>query len=324
VLVVVAAGSPSWMARRRWIETHVGRVPPSDRPAATEGYHPPPMADRLPQATAGPEPGDDHRRDRGEATGLALPTTDGADERTTGGVEAAAEVADTAGLPYLQRLHRRLGWFGWWLVAISLAGLAIRLVYLVGWRSPSVPVGDSFYYHQGANLLADGEGYVHPHLFVDGVRTPGADHPPAFLTVLAGFSLVGFRSFFSHQVIGTLLGTLGVAAMGLTGRRIAGERVGLVAAGLTAVNPNLFFYDPGLWAETLVVSTTAFVLLAAYRWWDRPSLAAAAAFGLAVGVAALARSVRAQPWRQREGRVRQGGGGQAHHHPAAPALAPGE
>ena len=42
---------------------------------------------------------------------------------------------------------------------------------------------------------------------------PGADHPPAFLTVLAGFSWLGLRTFFQHQVIGCFLGALGIGAM---------------------------------------------------------------------------------------------------------------
>ena len=39
-----------------------------------------------------------------------------------------------------------------------------------------------------------------------------------------------------------------------------------------------------------MVSTTALVLLAAYRWWDRPSVRSAALFGALVGLAALPRS----------------------------------
>jgi peptidoglycan/LPS O-acetylase OafA/YrhL len=181
--------------------------------------------------------------------------------------------------------------FGWWLAAIVAGGLAVRLVYLLVWRNPWAPVGDPYYYHHGANLLADGEGYLHPYRFLlYGSRVPGADHPPAFLTVLAGFSWLGLRTFFQHQVIGCFLGALGVGAMGLAGRRIAGERVGLIVAALTAVSPNVFFFDPALFSETLVVSSTALVLLAAYRWWDRPSVRAAAVFGALVGVAALVRS----------------------------------
>ncbi|MBN2623558.1 MAG: glycosyltransferase family 39 protein, partial [Acidimicrobiales bacterium] len=190
--------------------------------------------------------------------------------------------ATTAGRP--RRFWR-------WLVAITAAALAVRLTYLLGWRTPWTVIGDPYYYHHGANLLADGEGYVHPYQFLlFGVRLPGADHPPGFMTVLAGFSWVGLRSFFHHQVISCLLGTAGVAAMGLAGRRIAGERVGLIVAALVAFSPNTFYFDAMVVSETMVVATTAAVMLAAYRWWDRPTTRSAVVFGLVVGVAALVRS----------------------------------
>jgi peptidoglycan/LPS O-acetylase OafA/YrhL len=181
--------------------------------------------------------------------------------------------------------------FWWWLAAITAAALAVRLTYLLGWRTPWPIIGDAYYYHHGANLLADGEGYVHPYQFLlFGAHTPGADHPPGFMTVLAGFSWLGLRSFFQHQVIACLLGTAGVAAMGLAGRRIAGQRVGLIVAAMAAFSPNLFYFDAMVVSETMVVATTAAILLTAYRWSDRPTMGNAVTFGLVVGVAALVRS----------------------------------
>jgi 4-amino-4-deoxy-L-arabinose transferase-like glycosyltransferase len=78
--------------------------------------------------------------------------------------------------------------------------------------------------------------------------------------------------------------------MGLAGRRIAGERVGLIVAAMAAFSPNLFYFDAMVVSETLVVATTALLLLTAYRWWDRPTTANAVVFGLVVGLAALVRS----------------------------------
>ena len=249
------------------------------------------MADRSPQAPARPpdvgEPGVEGVEGTPHVDD-AVHTGSPAPERTSAtDTEAPAEAVPEpeAGPP--ERSSR----FGWWLAAVVLGGLAVRLVYLMVWRNPWPPVGDPYYYHHGANLLADGEGYIHPYRFLlYGSRMPGADHPPAFMTILAGFSWLGFRTFFQHQVIGCLLGALGVLSMGLLGRRIGGERVGLIVAVLTAISPNVFFFDPVVLSETLVVSTTALVLLAAYRWWDRPSLRSAALFGALVGVAALTRS----------------------------------
>ena len=207
----------------------------------------------------------------------------GATKAGTGPDTAAGRAAD---LP-LGRPRR----FWWWLVAITGAALALRLTYVLGWRTPWTVIGDPYYYHHGANLLADGEGYVHPYRFLlFGVRMPGADHPPGFMTVLAGFSWLGLRTYFQHQVISCLLGAAGVAAMGLAGRRIAGERVGLIVAVMAALSPNLFYFDALVVSETMVVSTTAAVLIAAYRWWDHPSTGRALTFGVVIGVAALVRS----------------------------------
>jgi peptidoglycan/LPS O-acetylase OafA/YrhL len=181
--------------------------------------------------------------------------------------------------------------FWWWLGAIVGGALVLRLTYLLGWRTPWDVIGDPYYYHHGANLLADGEGYLHPYRYLlFGERSPGADHPPGFMTVLAAFSWLGLRSFFQHQVISCLIGAAGVAGMGLAGRRIAGERVGLVVAGLTALSPNVFHFDASVVSESMVVGTTALVLIAAYRWWDDTTTRSAVVFGVVIGLAALVRS----------------------------------
>jgi peptidoglycan/LPS O-acetylase OafA/YrhL len=191
------------------------------------------------------------------------------------GAEAGAAPDAAAGRPGPTRPRA----FGWWLAAVSAAGLAVRLVYLAGWRTPWTPTGDPADFHRAANLLADGRGYV----------SPWADHAPGFSTVLAVFSWLGLDSFRQHQVIACVLGAAGVALMGLAGRRVAGERVGLIVAGMVALNPNVFAYDAWVTSETLVVAATALVVVAAYRWWDRPTTTAAAVFGLAVGAAGLVR-----------------------------------
>ncbi len=216
------------------------------------------------------------------------PTVTEPDGVPTGGAPADEVAADDAATEDGPVRPRR---FGAWLAVIAVGGLAVRLIYLFGWRNPWPVIGDPYYYHHGANLLADGEGYVHPFRFLlEGVRMPGADHPPGYMTVLAGFSLLGMRSFLWHQVVSCFLGVGGVVAMGLAGRRIAGERVGLIVAVMTALSPNVFLFDAMVLSETLVVSTTAIVLLTAYRWWDRAGTGEAIAFGAAIGVAALVRS----------------------------------
>lgn len=176
------------------------------------------------------------------------------------------------------------------LLAICAVGLAIRVGYVMGWRDVDEIAGDAYYYHHGANLLADGEGFVHPFLWDDGVRAPGADHPPGYLVVLAVSSLLGFDGIRDHQIVSCLLGTGTVALVGVLGRRVAGARTGLIAAGFAAVYPNLWLNDGALMSESLALLFAVVVSLAAYRAWDGPSLPRFAVLGGALGLASLARA----------------------------------
>lgn len=178
------------------------------------------------------------------------------------------------------------------LVAIAAVGLAIRLVYVLAFENPAALVGDSNYYHDAANLLADGKGFIHPVFYMQFLRGPiqAADHPPAYIVALAIPSRLGLRSVLDHQLFSCLLGTATVVVVGFTGRRMAGERAGLIAAALAAVYPNLWLNDGLVMSETLTMLTAAVTVLAAYRFLQEPTARRAAVLGVAVGVFALSRS----------------------------------
>src|SRR5712691_6307922 len=109
--------------------------------------------------------------------------------------------------------------------AIAVLGLGIRIGYVLLFKNPIPVRGDPYYYHNGANLLVDGHGFVHPFLFLEkGQSVPGADHPPAYIVALAASSLVGLRSFLAHQLWSCVMGTATVVVVGLAGREIAGRR----------------------------------------------------------------------------------------------------
>ena len=59
---------------------------------------------------------------------------------------------------------------------------------------------------------------------------------------------------------------------GYAGREIGGRRVGLIAAFLVAVYPNLWMSDELGLSEALSPLLVALVLLTAYRFWKRPGL----------------------------------------------------
>jgi 4-amino-4-deoxy-L-arabinose transferase-like glycosyltransferase len=177
------------------------------------------------------------------------------------------------------------------LTAIAVGALVIRVVYVLGWHDPSPISGDAYYYHHGANLFADGEGFPQPYWYLqENWDTPGAQHPPLYIVALGIGSLFGFDSFFQHQMLSCLLGAATVVVVGWTGLRLAGPAAGLIAAVIAAVYPNLWLNDALVLSETLVQLTTALVVLTAYRFWTRRDWGSAALLGVMVGLAALTRA----------------------------------
>lgn len=63
-----------------------------------------------------------------------------------------------------------------------------------------------------------------------------------------------------------LLGTVSIVVIGLLGRRLGGSRVGLIAAGLAAIYPNIWINDGMLLTETVFILATATALLATYLY----------------------------------------------------------
>jgi 4-amino-4-deoxy-L-arabinose transferase-like glycosyltransferase len=180
--------------------------------------------------------------------------------------------------------------FARWLTIITIVGFAVRLAYVLLVRRDHAVGGDAAFYHMGANLLADGEGFIAPLPHAAGAHVQAADHPPLYLLFLAVPSAIGLRTVLEHLLWSTLLGTGTIALTGALGRRVAGPRAGLVAAAVAAIYPNFWLHDGALLSETMSIFVTTLVLLFAYRAWDRPSLGRTLALGAACGAAMLTRS----------------------------------
>ncbi len=186
----------------------------------------------------------------------------------------------------------------WWaalLLIVALGGVTRGVTLAVTqWGEP--PIGDAVFYHRQANHLADGEGYVEPFGYAEtGVWKPSAMHPPLYSTSLAVVSFLGGRSPDAHRIATVAMGTVSVLLVGLLGRRVAGDRpsagrIGLLAAFLAAIAPNLFQLDEHLMSESLFACFVAGFLLAVYRAWDRPTWQRFAVVGLVGALAALTRS----------------------------------
>lgn len=168
---------------------------------------------------------------------------------------------------------------------IALAGLALRLAYLVVHRGAGIQ-GDALTYWVEADRLANGDGFR--RVFED---VPTAEHPPLHIVLLAAQDWLGIEGYNEQKILLCVVGTLTCVLLGLVGRRLTGrEGTGLLAAGLAAFYPNLWVIDGSLMSETTYVFLLAAVLLAAYRFWDDASLGRGAVLGALIALAALTRA----------------------------------
>ena len=175
----------------------------------------------------------------------------------------------------------------------------------VGSSPSSCLRGDELFYNSEANYVAAGHGFNEPlaaFTHPGEKPPPAADHPPLTVLVLAPVSWLVERAPLSwivkeplhdhvreHRYTMALLGTLLVFLVGLLGRRIGGDTVGLVAAGIAAVSPNIWVNDGLVMSETLTALTVVAALLGAFWWRDRPGWARSAVLGALCGLATLAR-----------------------------------
>lgn len=183
-----------------------------------------------------------------------------------------------------RELDRR--WFRVAFAVIVLAAGVFRVGYVVVAKDAEPLVGDQIYYSAQAVTLADGGGFEDP--FRPGVYA--ADHAPLTALAVAPVSWSNTSHVLAQRLAMAGYGTMVVAGVGLLARWLLGRRAGLIAAGIAAVYANLWMNDGLVMAETLAAGTVVAVLLGTYVYDLRPSRWLAAAAGVAVGVAGLARA----------------------------------
>jgi 4-amino-4-deoxy-L-arabinose transferase-like glycosyltransferase len=186
---------------------------------------------------------------------------------------------------------RRPDRFWTYLLLLAAGGIALRLLYVYVIAPDVRGIGDWRYFHEQANLIARGKGFIDPTDYaLFGRQTAAAGHPPLWPLLLSGVSKLGFTGFHAHRAAGAVLGGGTIVVMGLLGRRLAGARTGLLAAGIYTFDPLVVGADGSLMSECLYGLLVAVVLFAAYRLYDSPSVREAAFLGAAVGLAALVRA----------------------------------
>jgi 4-amino-4-deoxy-L-arabinose transferase-like glycosyltransferase len=172
------------------------------------------------------------------------------------------------------------------LTVITVVAAVWRLGYLVVVRAgDDLMLNDSMYYSFQAGRNGKGEW------FREGLTDlPGAEHGPLTSLFLTPWSLGSGDPVVWQRFANTLLGIATVAVIGLVGRRLAGPRVGLVAAAIAAVYPNLWVNDSLVMSEPLACLIVSVALLVALEFDRRPTVGRAVAVGVLVGLGALTRS----------------------------------
>ncbi|MCC5950459.1 MAG: glycosyltransferase family 39 protein [Acidimicrobiia bacterium] len=178
---------------------------------------------------------------------------------------------------------RRLG-------VVAAVALLWRVAYGLLFKYPNdgcgqMLCGDALYYVRQAQVIAGGG-------FFDDPAAPGmpaADHPPLTALLLVPAAALPYVDVGAARITMAVVGMLVVVVLGLLGRELAGERAGLVAAGLAAANPNLWMNDALPMSEAPAALAVAVVLLGAYRLAARPTPRAAVVLGVCCGLAVLTR-----------------------------------
>ncbi|MEY2453506.1 MAG: hypothetical protein QOD92_3080 [Acidimicrobiaceae bacterium] len=180
--------------------------------------------------------------------------------------------------------------FGRALAAISAAGLAIRVAYVLA-ITDRLQVGlDSTWYQLVGGSIAENKGFVDPeNLYLRQVSVPTAFRPPLYPLFLAGVNRTFGDSARTFQLAGCAVGVLTVVLIGYLGRRVGGKAVGLCAAALAAVYPIFLAVDAAVMSETLYVPLVAGCVLAVYRAMERATALRWALVGLLAGAAILTR-----------------------------------
>lgn len=182
-------------------------------------------------------------------------------------------------------------WVG--LALVTGVAVVIRVVYVVASASTFFPGGDAGFYQFTGRHLAAGDGYISQIRFVLGGHGmfPTAEHPPLFPGVVGAIVKLGGDSTTAQRLIlAAFIGAAVIVAVGLLGRRVGGERTGLIAAALAAVFPTLVTADASLESEPLYGLWLVLALLAAYRLMDRRDTRSAVLLGAAIGVGSLTRN----------------------------------
>lgn len=157
-----------------------------------------------------------------------------------------------------------------WSDAWALGTLAlVSRVACVAWAASRFPpAADGTFYDTVARRIAGGHGYT--WLWPDGAVTYAAHYPVGYPALVGGLYALFGPSPTVAMVFNALLGSLAVVACYWLGADSNGRRAGVVAGGLTALNPSLVLYTPALMTEGVTAALYAVAAWIALAWARSP------------------------------------------------------
>jgi 4-amino-4-deoxy-L-arabinose transferase-like glycosyltransferase len=173
--------------------------------------------------------------------------------------------------------------------AILLAALGLRLAYVAVTPDYAI-VHDARGYDEHAQSIARGEGFSERL-----TGQPTAFRPPGYSYLLGGaYRLFGAQAEADRirvaRILGAVLGTLGVALIGVLANRIWGRRIALTAMVLATLYVPSLFVATAIMTEQLFVVFMLAALAVALALKDSPHpYRLAVAAGLLAGLAVLTR-----------------------------------
>ncbi len=155
-------------------------------------------------------------------------------------------------------------WQSWWarLSVIAGFGLLVRLAFVLGITRFDEPVGDQLYYSAQALTNARGGWFDQP--FAQGM--PAADHPPLtslLLTPITWLTKSSGSFLTAQRLMMVIIGVASIVIVAMIGRLLGGDKVGLIAATITAVYANVWVNDGLIMAETPTFFLLAITMLMA-------------------------------------------------------------
>lgn len=170
--------------------------------------------------------------------------------------------------------------------AVLAVAAVFRIVYVFVVKRGDDLQGDEIYYQAQAVVIANGKWFESPF-------PPGgfaADHVPLTALWLSTVSWIDDRAVLAQRLLMALTGVAVVAAIGLVARMLFGQRAALIAAALAAGYGAFWLNDVVLMSETLATAGVLGVLGCTYAYARQRTVRWAAAIGVSIGLAGLARA----------------------------------